>query len=294
MNKPLSSPTELLPPGSRFIKADNEKEESSRADSHYEFATHSEQGRETGNPLAQNVPTMMTKIQTEGALEEGEAQSPHHDNDKMKYSGLSTVARARSKPSASCIKAVNKEAPTPKPVAVPRQRSRALTSRRSAARERRVRRNQNAASSEKSKKKSSIAVNCVDDIVGSTVQVPAHVFFVDDPFLYYTGDVIRPDPKRKNAVEVSFRSDNSLYWFPIEDVRKWLTDMRLRGVQIFPQTSSKDKRWSKKKKGATPEKIDRTSSATALMAAEVLARFPGSVLEQVKDNGTPKLLNHYW
>jgi hypothetical protein len=62
----------------------------------------------------------------------------------------------------------------------------------------------------------------VEDLVGAVVRVPASVFSVHIPDLYYVADVVGPDRSHENAVDVVFREDGSVYWFPAADVRSWL------------------------------------------------------------------------
>jgi hypothetical protein len=50
------------------------------------------------------------------------------------------------------------------------------------------------------------------EVVGHVVQVPATVFKVDIPGVFYIGTAVRADPSHKDAVEMRFHDDNSLYW----------------------------------------------------------------------------------
>ena len=68
----------------------------------------------------------------------------------------------------------------------------------------------------------------ISDLLRQRVEVPGPVFHVHTPGYYFIGDVKRRDPQRATAVEVVFRDDQSLYWFPISDVRGWLKAQRER------------------------------------------------------------------
>lgn len=66
------------------------------------------------------------------------------------------------------------------------------------------------------------------DLVGMRVEVPGSIFFVDTPGLVYVCDVQKKDDRKRAAVEVVFRDDASVYWFPVADVRRWLAEQRAR------------------------------------------------------------------
>jgi hypothetical protein len=76
------------------------------------------------------------------------------------------------------------------------------------------------------------------DLIGAAVQVPASVFYVDVPGLFYVGDILRRDPQRAGALEMRFRDDASLYWFPVDDVRAWVADMEARGAAVSEQAGA--------------------------------------------------------
>lgn len=71
-----------------------------------------------------------------------------------------------------------------------------------------------------------------EDLMGIVLQVPASIFGVDVPGMYYLGKVLRPDNEHKNSLVLRFADDNRRYWFPARDVRSWLNSQRRRGVPI--------------------------------------------------------------
>jgi hypothetical protein len=76
-------------------------------------------------------------------------------------------------------------------------------------------------------KRTKAAGTKISELIGQVVHVPGSVFFVDHPE-YYIGDIKRKDSRRRNAVEVRFRDDNSTYWFPVKDVVNWIEEKRAR------------------------------------------------------------------
>lgn len=70
------------------------------------------------------------------------------------------------------------------------------------------------------------------DVIGKVVEVPGSIFYVKTPGVFYIGDIIKPEAKHKNAVEVRFRDDGSTYWFPAKDVRKWLREQWEREADL--------------------------------------------------------------
>ena len=78
----------------------------------------------------------------------------------------------------------------------------------------------------------------LSDILGQAVEVPGAIFYVTTPGVFYIGDVIKPEPKHRNAVEVVFQDDGSRYWFPAKDVRKWLMEQREREDDFARCTSN--------------------------------------------------------
>lgn len=124
-------------------------------------------------------------------------------------------------------------------------------------------------------------VDDVSDLIGKVVQVPGVVFLVDVPGLYYVADVKKKERRRKGAVEVVFRDDNSRYWFPAADVRAWMQDQMHRGVSV---TNTKEegepsaigtgnKLVSKKVQRKDQEAIRSLDDAADEFAAEVLTEI---------------------
>jgi len=76
------------------------------------------------------------------------------------------------------------------------------------------------------------------ELIGHEVEVPGSVFFVTHPE-YFIGYIKRRDPQRRNAVEVTFRDDPSVYWFPIKDVAEWMEDQKHRDQEEFMMEEGK-------------------------------------------------------
>lgn len=66
-------------------------------------------------------------------------------------------------------------------------------------------------------------------LLGRTVDVPAPIFSVDIPDLYYRGTVLKKDPAHPGSVVVRFIEDGSRYWFPLVEVERFLEDMQSKG-----------------------------------------------------------------
>ncbi|DBA68995.1 TPA: hypothetical protein ACH3X2_013164 [Trebouxia sp. C0005] len=66
-------------------------------------------------------------------------------------------------------------------------------------------------------------------LIGRTVDVPAPIFSVDIPDLYYRGTVLKKDPAHPGSVVVRFIEDGSRYWFPLAEVEQFLEDMQSKG-----------------------------------------------------------------
>lgn len=66
-------------------------------------------------------------------------------------------------------------------------------------------------------------------LIGRTVDVPAPIFSVDIPDLYYRGTVLKKDPAHPGSVVVRFIEDGSRYWFPLAEVERFLEDMQSKG-----------------------------------------------------------------
>lgn len=75
------------------------------------------------------------------------------------------------------------------------------------------------------------------NIIGKTVDIPAHVFGVEVPEMYYRGVVKKKDASHKGAVTVKFDDDGSLYWLPVGEVQKWIQDMERTGRTRDSQTT---------------------------------------------------------
>lgn len=66
-------------------------------------------------------------------------------------------------------------------------------------------------------------------VIGRTVDIPAPIFSVDIPDLYYRGTVLKKDPAHPGSVVVRFIEDGSRYWFPLAEVERFLKDMQSKG-----------------------------------------------------------------
>ena len=68
------------------------------------------------------------------------------------------------------------------------------------------------------------------------MDVPADVFSVEIPDMYYRGLITKRDYAHKDSFEVKFLEDGSLYWLPIADCQHWLKQMEDRGRNENSQT----------------------------------------------------------
>ncbi|KAK9830053.1 hypothetical protein WJX72_009449 [[Myrmecia] bisecta] len=77
------------------------------------------------------------------------------------------------------------------------------------------------------------------DLVGCRVAVPALVFKVEEPDLYYTGTVTsKAQIKGKSKVQaawVYFDDDKKHYWFPVEHVQSWVVTGQVDGDTVRQQ-----------------------------------------------------------
>lgn len=72
-------------------------------------------------------------------------------------------------------------------------------------------------------------------LVGRVVEIPASVFSVDVPGMFYRGAITKREGGRKQeAMEVKFLEDGSRYWFPLASLREWLEAQDAR--QARPET----------------------------------------------------------
>ncbi|KAL3133710.1 hypothetical protein ABBQ32_008205 [Trebouxia sp. C0010 RCD-2024] len=68
-----------------------------------------------------------------------------------------------------------------------------------------------------------------DAYVGRTIDVPAPIFGVDIPDLYYRGTVLKKDNAHAGCMVVRFSEDGSKYWFPLVEIQRFLKDMQNKG-----------------------------------------------------------------
>lgn len=94
-------------------------------------------------------------------------------------------------------------------------------------------------------------------LIGRIVDVPADVFSVDIPDMYYRGIITKRDYAHKDSFEVKFLEDGTRYWLPIADCQHWLGQMEARGRSETSQT---------------------VGAASDTFAASILAGFHGKVL----------------
>lgn len=73
-------------------------------------------------------------------------------------------------------------------------------------------------------------------LIGRIVDVPADVFSVDIPDMYYRGIITKRDYAHKDSFEVKFLEDGTRYWLPIADCQHWLGQMEARGRSETSQT----------------------------------------------------------
>ncbi|KAI3436504.1 hypothetical protein D9Q98_005921 [Chlorella vulgaris] len=86
------------------------------------------------------------------------------------------------------------------------------------------------------------------DVVDRTVLVPGSVFFVKQRGAVYVGRVKKAERRRKvPSVVVQFQDDDSIYWFPVADVRAWMAAMVQKGT------------WAKYNPGVPPPVPQRES-----------------------------------
>ncbi|KAK9844444.1 hypothetical protein WJX74_002610 [Apatococcus lobatus] len=100
-------------------------------------------------------------------------------------------------------------------------------------------------------------------LVGRIVDVPADVFSVDIPDMYYRGIIRKRDYAHKDSFEVKFLEDGSRYWLPISDCQQWLEQMEARGRSETSQT---------------------VGAASDNFAASILAGFHGSYASDCSHN----------
>lgn len=73
-------------------------------------------------------------------------------------------------------------------------------------------------------------------LIGRIVDVPADVFSVEIPDMYYRGLITKRDYGHKDSFEVKFEEDGSRYWLPIADCQRWLDQMEARGRTELSET----------------------------------------------------------
>ncbi|CAL8464007.1 g3542 [Coccomyxa elongata] len=103
-------------------------------------------------------------------------------------------------------------------------------------------------------------------VIGKTVLIPASVFGVDVPELWYKARVVKKDPSHTRAVVLRTSEDGNLFWLPVEQVMKWLREMEESGL-----TST----------GCT------IGNAASVYAAQVLTDFSRPAEERVAAPRTP-------
>lgn len=60
-------------------------------------------------------------------------------------------------------------------------------------------------------------------LVGKVVHIPATVYGINVPGMFYRAKVVKRDRKHKHAVVVSFfEDDHSHQWLPISEIKKWV------------------------------------------------------------------------
>ena len=74
------------------------------------------------------------------------------------------------------------------------------------------------------------------ELIGKIVDVPADVFSVDIPDMYYRGMITKRDSAHKDSFEVKFLEDGTRYWLPIADCQHWLEQMEARGRSETSET----------------------------------------------------------
>lgn len=146
----------------------------------------------------------------------GTAAAPHKDSENEAQGQIKLAARTPFNQLGS------RPARRKRPSTVPAAQSDETTPGNNAKRARRA----------KSRSSSTTPTEVLSDLIGQVVEVPGAIFYVKTPGVFYIGDIIKPEAKHKNAVEVVFRDDESRYWFPAKDVRKWLKEQREREADL--------------------------------------------------------------
>ncbi len=107
------------------------------------------------------------------------------------------------------------------------------------------------------------------------MDVPADVFSVEIPDMYYRGLITKRDYAHKDSFEVKFLEDGSRYWLPIADCQHWLKQMEARGRNETSET---------------------VGAASDTFAASILAGFAGKhsrpvrqALDKAQDFGSSQL-----
>lgn len=80
------------------------------------------------------------------------------------------------------------------------------------------------------------AKNKYSEVIGRTIDIPAPIFGVDVPDLYYRGTVLKKDTAHPGSVVVRFIEDGSRYWFPVTEVERFLKDMQSKGRDAASDT----------------------------------------------------------
>ena len=88
------------------------------------------------------------------------------------------------------------------------------------------------------------------------MDVPADVFSVEIPDMYYRGLITKRDYAHKDSFEVKFLEDGTRYWLPIADCQQWLDQMEARGRN---------------------ESSETIGAASDNFAASILAGFAGAI-----------------
>lgn len=119
-------------------------------------------------------------------------------------------------------------------------------------------------------------------LVGQSVAIPSDIF--KESQTQYTGKVVGT-PRRKNAVYVKVDQDDTEYWFPADQVAKWVVGDTKPAV-----TAASPKTTRARKQGQRTDSPQGASTAASSLTANTASRHKRWALQSSGEHGETKLL----